>query len=105
MSKDNGSSFITGFLVGGIVGVAVGILFASSEDSSTREKMSNKATEFKNKANNFSDILEENIRPSVEVIREQVIPKAESLVSNIRNLSTSQNGSSENETSTGKNQD
>ena len=84
MAKDSGGSFITGFLVGGIVGLAVGILLASPEDSKTRKDISKKTDEFKSKANDLAERFEENVKPSVESIRDQVLPMAESVVSSVR---------------------
>ena len=102
MAKDSGGSFITGFLVGGIVGVAVGILLASPEDSKARKDMSKKAADFKSKANDFAERFEGNLKPSVEAIKDQVVPMAESVASSVRTFSKSSNGSSESDQSTEK---
>jgi len=102
MGNDGGGSFITGFLIGGIMGAAVGILLASPEDSQTRKELYKKAVDFKSKANDFAERFEENIKPSVEVIREQVVPMAESVASRVSSFSKSSNDSSESDQSTEK---
>lgn len=48
--KENGSSFLIGFLVGAIAGIAVGFLYAPKAGKETRAMLKEKANEIKEKA-------------------------------------------------------
>jgi gas vesicle protein len=48
--KEGGSSFILGFVLGALAGVAVGFLYAPKPGRETRALLKEKATEIKEKA-------------------------------------------------------
>ena len=48
--KDSGGGFGIGFIMGAIVGVAIGFLYAPKAGSETRELLKEKTKEFKEKA-------------------------------------------------------
>ena len=48
--KDTGNSFIIGFILGALAGVAVGFLYAPKAGKETRAILKEKAGEFKEKA-------------------------------------------------------
>jgi len=45
-SEHEGSSFITGLLLGGIIGAAIGLLFAPQPGEKTREQLKGRLDEF-----------------------------------------------------------
>ena len=48
--KDSGNSFLVGFILGAVAGVAVGFLYAPKPGKETRAMLREKASEFKEKA-------------------------------------------------------
>ncbi len=48
--KESGNSFLIGFILGAIAGVAVGFLYAPKPGKETRALLREKATELKDKA-------------------------------------------------------
>jgi gas vesicle protein len=50
MSKDSGSSFFTGLLMGALIGVVVGFLYAPQSGTETRRIVKEKAGALKEKA-------------------------------------------------------
>jgi len=48
--KDSGNSFLIGFILGAVAGVAVGFLYAPKPGKETRSLLREKAGEFKEKA-------------------------------------------------------
>jgi gas vesicle protein len=48
--KEGGNSFLIGFILGAIAGVAVGFLYAPKPGKETRAMLREKASEFKEKA-------------------------------------------------------
>ena len=48
--KDSGNSFLIGFILGAVAGVAVGFLYAPKPGKETRALLREKASEFKEKA-------------------------------------------------------
>jgi gas vesicle protein len=48
--KEGGNSFLIGFLLGALAGVAVGFLYAPKPGKETRALLKEKANEFKEKA-------------------------------------------------------
>ena len=53
-NEGSGSSFATGFLVGAVIGVAVGFLYAPKSGHETRELIREKAGEVREKAEEIS---------------------------------------------------
>ena len=51
MSDRNGGDFVSGFLLGGLIGSAVALLMAPQTGEETREMLKEKGTEIKDKAN------------------------------------------------------
>jgi gas vesicle protein len=48
--KEGGSSFLIGFIIGAVAGVAIGFLYAPKAGKETRALLKDKAGEIKNKA-------------------------------------------------------
>ncbi len=48
--RDSGNSFLLGFLIGAVAGVAVGFLYAPKPGKETRAMLREKASELKEKA-------------------------------------------------------
>jgi len=76
MSNDNGSGwFVAGFIVGGLVGFAAGLLMAPEAGEETRARLSEKGIELKGRAEELA--LEarktaEELREKGQVILEEV---------------------------------
>jgi gas vesicle protein len=57
--KEGGSSFLIGFIIGAVAGVAIGFLYAPKAGKETRALLKEKAGEIKNKAGElFSRVRE-----------------------------------------------
>ena len=78
-SDDGGSSFITGFMLGGIVGVVVGILIAPKSGSETRAGLLEQSDALRAKAEELGARIGERVGPTVDVVRERVGPTMESV--------------------------
>ena len=57
--KDTGTSFAIGFLVGAVVGVAIGFLYAPKSGKETRALLKEKAEEVKEKAGEVTEKAKE----------------------------------------------
>ena len=79
-SDGGGSSFVSGFLFGGIIGAVVGILLAPRPGSETRSDLLDQSEEFREKTEEILARLRERLEPAVESVREQLLPVAERVV-------------------------
>ncbi len=62
MAENSGGEIVGAFLVGGLIGAALGILFAPSKGKETREKLVDWMDENKEKAKEKLEKLEEEIK-------------------------------------------
>ncbi|OGR76167.1 MAG: hypothetical protein A2X32_02755 [Elusimicrobia bacterium GWC2_64_44] len=62
MSENRGGEIIGAFLVGGLIGAAIGILFAPKAGKDTREQLGDWMDETKEKAKEKLEKLEEEIK-------------------------------------------
>ena len=76
-SNDNGSSFVTGFLLGGIVGAVVGILLAPKSGSETRSELVGQSEVLRARAEEMAANLRDRVGPTVDVFRDRVAPAVE----------------------------
>ena len=75
-SNDNGGSFVTGFLLGGIIGTVVGILLAPKSGSETRADLLEQSETLRARAEELAAKVRERVGPTVEGVRERVVPVA-----------------------------
>ena len=73
-SNDEGSSFMTGFFVGGIIGAVVGVLLAPKSGHETRAALTDQSEVLKERAEELSARVRERAGPAVEAFREQIEP-------------------------------
>jgi len=78
-NDDNGGSFTTGFLVGGILGAVVGILLAPRAGSETREDLAERSEDWRIRAEELASRLRARAAPAVDEMRERVVPTLESV--------------------------
>ena len=84
MANDGGgSSFVSGFLLGGIVGAVVGILMAPKSGVETRADLISHSDTLRTRAGDIAGNLRENVGPAVEVVRERVGPVVEEMVEKV----------------------
>jgi len=62
MAENSGGEIVGAFLVGGLIGAALGILFAPSKGKDTREKLVDWMDENKEKAKEKLEHLEDEIK-------------------------------------------
>ncbi len=62
MSENKGGEIVGAFVVGGLIGAALGILFAPKAGKETREQLGNWVEETKEKAKEKIEKLEEEIK-------------------------------------------
>jgi len=66
MSEQRNGDVLTAFVLGGIIGAALGILFAPAKGKETREKINDWLEDTKEKAKEKLDTLEEEIKKRKE---------------------------------------
>ena len=77
-SNDSGGSFVLGFLIGGIVGAAVGLLLAPRSGQDTRAELAGRSEAWRNRAEEMAASLRERTAPAVDNARERIDPAVES---------------------------
>lgn len=77
-SNDSGGSFVLGFLIGGIVGAAVGLLLAPRSGQDTRAELAGRSEAWRNRAEEMAANLRERAAPAVDTARERIDPAVES---------------------------
>lgn len=70
--KDTGLSFTTGFILGAVVGVAIGFLYAPKPGKETRELLKEKAEKTKAKASEVAEKAKEAAAEARERVEEKV---------------------------------
>ena len=70
--KDTGSSFAIGFLIGAVVGVAVGFLYAPKAGKETRAMLKQKAGEVKEKASEVTAKVTESALEAGKKVRNKL---------------------------------
>jgi len=70
--KDTGSSFAIGFLIGAVVGVAVGFLYAPKAGKETRAMLKQKAGEVKEKASEVTAKVTESAMEAGKKVRDKL---------------------------------
>lgn len=76
-SNDDGSSFVTGFLVGGIIGAFVGILLAPKAGSETRATIVEQSETLRGRAEEMAARVRERAAPTIDTMRERMAPADE----------------------------
>lgn len=71
--KDTGSSFAIGFLIGAVVGVAVGFLYAPKSGKETRAMLKEKAGEVKEKASEVTAKVTESALEAGKKVRSKLV--------------------------------
>ena len=87
-SDDGGGSFVSGFLIGGIIGTVVGILLAPRPGTETRSELLDQSEEFRDRTEEILARLRERLEPTVENMREQFIPVAERVAKSSANVAS-----------------
>ena len=73
---NNGGSYITGFLLGGVVGAIVGILVAPRAGSETRAQLLDQGAALRERA-------EEMVGSTMETVRESVAPVIDAVAAHV----------------------
>ena len=73
-NNDDGGTFMTGFLFGGIIGAIVGILLAPKSGSETRAELAGQSEVWRDRAEEIAARVRERVGPAVEGVRERVAP-------------------------------
>lgn len=80
---DNGGSFVIGFLVGGIVGAAIGLMLAPKSGADTRQLITQRSEAWRSRAEEMAANLSGQIGPAIETARERVNPTIENVRSRV----------------------
>ena len=78
-NSDSDSSFALGLVLGGVIGVAVGLLIAPKPGSETRAELAEASEVWRGRAEEVAAALRERVGPTVEGVRERVGPAVESV--------------------------
>ena len=83
MENDNGGSFMTGFLLGGIIGAAIGLLLAPKTGEQTRTNLMGASEEWRTRAEGLAARVSETVGPTMNVVRERVQPITDRVASTV----------------------
>ena len=72
--NDSGIAFVSGFVLGGLVGAAIGLLLAPKSGAETRAGIAEHSDEWKHRAEDIAGQISHNISPAIENLRHQVAP-------------------------------
>ena len=85
--SDSGGGFITGFLFGGIVGAAFGLLLAPKPGQETRNELRNQSDIIRSKMEDIGTAARDKLGPAVDEIKEKIGPKLDEVIGNRRQSS------------------
>lgn len=74
-----GGSFVMGFLIGGIVGAAVGMLLAPKSGSEMRADLARRSESWRARAEEVAAMMRERMGPAMEGARERIGPAVEGI--------------------------
>lgn len=77
--NDSGMAFVSGFLLGGLVGAAIGLLLAPKSGAETRAGIAEHSDEWKHRAEDIAGQISHNISPAIENLRHQVAPAVDAV--------------------------
>ena len=77
--NDSGMAFVSGFLLGGLVGAAIGLLLAPKSGAETRAGIAEHSDEWKHWAEDIAGQISHNISPAIENLRHQVAPAVDAV--------------------------
>lgn len=80
---DNGGSFVIGFLVGGIVGAAIGLMLAPKTGADTRQLITQRSDAWRSRAEEMAANLSGQVGPAIDSARERVAPTIENVRSRV----------------------
>ena len=72
--NDSGMAFVSGFLLGGLVGAAIGLLLAPKSGAETRAGIAEHSDEWRHRAEDIAGQISHNITPANDNLRHQVAP-------------------------------
>jgi gas vesicle protein len=75
----SGTSVVTGFLVGGLIGVAAALLIAPRSGEETRAEIRNKAMEYRDRTKDVVNETVSQAKSKADELKEGVVEKAEEL--------------------------
>ena len=87
--SDSGGGFITGFLFGGIVGAAFGLLLAPKPGQETRNELRNQSGIIRSKMEDIGTAARDRLGPAVDEIKEKIGPKIDEVISKRKQSSAS----------------
>ena len=77
--NDSGIAFVSGFLLGGLVGAAIGLLLAPRSGAETRAGIAEHSDEWRHRAEDIAGQISSNITPAIENLRDQVTPAVDAV--------------------------
>ena len=84
---DSGGGFITGFLFGGIVGAAFGLLLAPKPGQETRNELRNQSEIIRSKMEDIGSAARDRLGPTVDEFKEKIGPKIDEVIGNRQSAS------------------
>jgi len=72
--NDSGIAFVSGFLLGGVLGAAVGMLLAPKSGADTRADIAEQSDVWRQRAEEMAAQINASITPTIENVRQEVTP-------------------------------
>jgi gas vesicle protein len=66
MSNKDAGNFFTGMIIGTVIGLAIGFLFAPQSGAETREMLKDKAREARDKAADITDKVKRTVKDKIQ---------------------------------------
>ena len=77
--NDSGMAVVSGFLLGGLVGAAIGLLLAPKSGAETRAGIAEHSDEWRHRAEDIAGQISHNITPAIDNLRHQVAPAVDAV--------------------------
>ena len=77
---NSGGGFITGFLFGGIVGAAFGLLLAPKPGQETRNELRNQSDIIRSKMEDIGSAARDRFGPAVDEFKDKIGPKIDEVI-------------------------
>ena len=85
--RDNGSSFMSGVVLGAMIGAALGVLYAPAKGEETRKKLKDTSEKYVEKGQEVYDEVREKLTPMLNDLKDASEPTRQAMMKKFDELS------------------